>query len=160
MATRFIFLPKDAELPGSNAPQLTTINDRPVLAFDASTDESCYWTAIAPQNLSGALTAVVYYVMASATSGAVAFQLALEAITPTDALDLDATTGFATATDSGDSVPATAGYMSGQIVTLANTDSIAPADLFRLRFNRDADHAGDTATGDMLVLAIEFRDAA
>lgn len=160
MATRFIFLPKDAELPGSNAPQLTTINDRPVLAFDASTDESCYWTAIAPQNLSGTITVVIFYFMASATSGAVYVQTALEAITSGDALDLDAATSFGADNTVGDSVPATAGYMSGQLLTLSNADSISPGDLFRLRFNRDADNAGDTATGDMYVLAIEFRDSA
>lgn len=160
MATRFIFLPKDAELPGANGPQLTTVNDRPVLAFDASADEHCFWTAVAPQNMSGALSILVFYVMASANSGAIYFQAQLEAVTPTDALDLDSSTGFDTANLTGDNPAATVGYMKAQPLTLTNVDSIAPGDLFRLRFNRDADNASDTATGDLYVLAIEFRDSA
>jgi hypothetical protein len=158
MATRFIFLPGQAESP--TTAQLTVVNGRPVLAFDAATDEYAYWTAIAPQNLSGTITVVIYYFMASAVSGAVYVQTALEAITSGDALDLDASTSFGADNTVGDSVPATAGYMSGQLLTVSNADSIMPGDLFRLRFNRDADNAGDNASGDMYVLAIEFRDSA
>jgi hypothetical protein len=158
MATRYIFLPKQAELATSNPPQLTTINDRPVLAFDASTDETCYWTAVAPENLIGPLGCTVFYVMASATSGAVAWQIYLEAITSNDSIDLDATTYFDSANNGGDSVASTAGYMHAQATTINNGAGMVAGDLIRIKFNRDADSGSDTATGDFLLLALELKD--
>lgn len=160
MATRYNFSPLAAEFPASNFPQLLLSNRRPVLAFDASTDETCYWTAVAPQGLSGTLTLIILYAMASATSGSVYFQAALEAITPGDSVDTDATTSFDTANSGNDAVPGTAGYVDSVSITLTNADSIAAGDLFRLALNRDADHGSDTATGDCYVLAVELRDAA
>lgn len=160
MATRFVFTPNAAEFPASNFPALVAINGRPALGFDAATDETVRWTAIAPQGLTGTITAIVYYMMASATSGAVYFQAALEAITPGDATDLDATTSFDTANSGNGTVPATAGYEQAISITMSNADSLAAGDYFRLSLNRDADNASDTATGDCYVLAVELRDGA
>lgn len=160
MTTRLILGPLAAEFPAANFPQLLTVNARPVLAFDASTDETAYWTAIAPQGLTGAITVVVHYIMASATSGAVYFQAALEAITPGDAVDLDAGTSFDTANSGNGNVPGTAGYEQAISITMTNADSIAAGDYFRLALNRDADNGSDNAAGDCYVLTVEFRDAA
>lgn len=160
MASRFILAPESAHFPASNAALLTLINRRPVLAFDAATDESAYWTGIAPQGLTGTITVIVHYIMASATSGAVYFQAALEAITPGDAVDLDAAESFDTANSGNGTVPATAGYEQAISITMTNADSIAAGDLFRLRLNRDADNASDTAAGDAYVMAVEIRDGA
>jgi hypothetical protein len=160
MSTRAVFTPLSAEFPASNYPALTLSNRRPVLAFDAGTDEACYWTGIAPQGLTGTITVVVTYAMASATSGAVYFQAQLEAITAADATDTDATTSFDTANSGNGTVPGTAGYIQQISITMTNADSIAAADYFRLSLNRDADNASDTATGDAYVLAVELRDAA
>jgi hypothetical protein len=160
MATRYTFSPLQAEFPTSNFPQLMMVNSRPVLAFDAGTDETCYWTFVAPSNLTGALTVWVYYIMASATSGDIYFQASLEAVTGGDALDLDAATSFDSANTHGETALATAGYMRPISITLTNNDSIAADDLVRLRINRDADNASDTATGDCYVLAVALRDSA
>lgn len=163
MATRAIFLPYAAEFPAANFPQLTLSNRRPVLGFDAATDESCFWTGVAPQGFTGTVTAVITYAMANATSGTVGFQLALEALTDGDAVDTDAATSFDTVNNSASTtVPATAGYIDQISVTLTNADSIAAADYFRLSLNRDADGSAitDSATGDALVLAVELRDSA
>lgn len=160
MATRLILAPENAHFPSTNFPQFLLVNQRPVLAFDAGTDETCYWTGIAPVGLSGAITVVVHYIMASATTGALYFQGALEAITPGDAVDLDAGTSFDTANSGNGNVPATAGYEQSISITMTNADSLAAGDYFRLRLNRDADNASDTATGDAYVLAVELRDAA
>lgn len=160
MATRAVFLPHAAEFPSTNFPQLTQINQRPVLAFDAATDETAYWTDIAPQGLTGTLTLVVTYAMASATSGAVYFQAAIEAVSDGDATDLDATTSFDTANSGNATVPGTAGYIDQIAITLTNADSLAAADYYRVALNRDADNASDTATGDAYVLAVELRDGA
>lgn len=163
MATRFVGTPYSAEFPTANFPQLTRVNNHPVLAFDASTDETCYWTFIAPQVISGTITLVLYYMMASATSGTVGFQAQLEAITPGDSTDLDATTSFDSVNNSASTtVPGTAGYMQSISITMTNADAIAAGDLVRLSLNRDADGSAitDSATGDAYVLAVELRDAA
>lgn len=164
MATRFIGLPNAAEFPSSNFPQLSQANQRPVLAFDATTDEACYWADIAAQGLTGTLTLVVSFIMASATSGNIVFQAQIEAIGSGDSSpDLDSATSFDTANNSGQvSVPATAGLLKQFSITLTNADSIAVADYYRISLNRDADSttATDDAAGDCLVLATELRDGA
>lgn len=162
MATRQVFLPFGAEFPSSNFPQLIPINSRPALAFDASTDETCYWTSIAPVGLTGTLHAIIHYIAASATTGAFRFQAAIEAITPADTIDLDSATSFDTANSNGGTVPGTVGYEQSIDITLTTADSIAAGDYFRLSVNRDADGTSgtDDATGDCYVLAVEFRDAA
>lgn len=161
MATLFVFGPFGAEFPSSNFPELRLVNRRPALAFDASTDEAARWSFIAPQSLSGTLTLVVTYIMASATSGAVRFQAQLEAVTDGDTTDLDAGDSFDTANSNGETVPGTAGYISQLSITLTNADSITAGDLARLSLNRDADGTSgtDDATGDCYVLAVELRDA-
>jgi hypothetical protein len=163
MATRAIFTPLAAEFPSSNFPQLLLVNQRPVLAYDASTDETAYWTGIAAQGLTGTLTAIITYIMQSATTGTVGFQVSLEAVSDGDATDLDAGTSFDSVNNSASTtVPGTAGYIDQISVTLTNADSIAAADYFRLSVNRDADGSAitDSATGDAYVLAVELRDAA
>lgn len=139
-----------------------TVNARPVLAFDASTAETCYWTLVAPQGMTGTLTLVVSYMMASATTGKVDFAVAVEAFTSGDSVDLDATTSFDTAnTITAPTVPGTAGYMQQFSCTLTNADSAAASDYLRISLMRDAtDGTNDTATGDCYVLWCEFRDAA
>jgi hypothetical protein len=163
MATRAIFTPLSAEFPATNFPQLTISNRRPVLAFDASTDETAYWSGIAPQGLTGTVTVVITYAMASATSGTVGFQAQLEAISDGDATDTDSATSFDSVNNSASTtVPGTAGYIDQISITMTNADSMAAADYFRLSLNRDADGSAitDSATGDAYVLAVELRDAA
>lgn len=160
MATRAVFTPLSAEFPSSNFPQLTLSNRRPVLAFDAGTDETAYWTGVAPQGLTGTLTLVITYAMAAATSGNIYWQAQVEAITDGDATDTDATTSFDTANSGNGAVPGTAGYIDQISITLTNNDSLTAADYFRVSVNRDADNASDTATGDAYLLAVELRDGA
>lgn len=162
MATRAVFTPGAAEPPGTNFATPAVINDRPVLAFDATVDESIYFTDIAPQNLTGAITVVISYMMASATTGSVHFQAALEAISDGDATDLDATTSFDSYNSAGATVPGTAGQIDQISITMTNADSLTAGDYCRLKVNRDADSTSgtDDAVGDCYVLAIELRDAA
>jgi hypothetical protein len=138
---------------------LTLVNRRPALAFDAATNETAYWTGIVPQGWTGTITALVHYIMASATSGDVDIDIAVESVTDADAVDLDAGTSFDTANSTDDTtVPGTAGYLDVVSVTLTNNDSSAAGDYIRFSLTRDA--AADTATGDMYVLSVEVRDAA
>ena len=161
MTTRFVGTPLSAEFPASNYPQLTLSNRRPVLGFDASTSETCYWTTVIPQGWTAPATAVISYAMASATSGGVAFDVAVEALTSGDAVDTDAAASFDSVNTGTDAaVPATAGYMEQISVTLTNLDSAAAGDLVRISLARNVAHATDTATGDAYVFSIEIRDAA
>jgi hypothetical protein len=162
MSTRAVFLPTGVEFPSSAFCVPGLINDRPVLAFDAATDENAYWTDVAAQGFTGAVTVVITYMMASATTGAVRFQVALEAVTDGDSTDLDAGTSFDTDNSAGATVPGTAGFIDQLSVTMTNADSIAAGDYYRLRLRRDADGTSgtDDAAGDCYVLAVELRDAA
>lgn len=164
MATRYVFSPLDAEFPSTNFPQLTAIHTtarRAVLAFDATTAESAYWTGVGPQGLTGAITAVISYSMASGVSGGVAFDVAIEAVASGDATDLDAAESLDTANTGTDAaVPATAGFMEQISITLTNADALAAGELFRLKVTRAVANAADTATGDCQVHAVELRDAA
>lgn len=162
MATRYVFTPLSAEFPATNFPELTTVNRRPVLAFDPSTDETCYWTGVAPQGLTGTITAVITYISAGNT-GTVGWQAALEGVSDGDTVDLDATTSFDTVNNSASiTVPGTAGYVDQVSITLTNADGLAAGDYFRLSINRDANGSAitDSSTSDAYILAVELRDAA
>jgi hypothetical protein len=164
MATRQRWDARNVDFTGlTNIPQITALNGRLYLAFDATTDETCYLNGVAPQGLTGTLTLVVKGIMQSATSNTVGLRAAVEAVTPGDAVDLDATTSFDTinyATSAA--VPGTAGYLFETTITLTNADSMAAGDTFRIEFGRDADGTGstDSATGDFYCESIELRDAA
>lgn len=166
MASRFLFTPQSAEFPSTNFPQLMVIHSterRMVLGYDASTDEAASWLAIAPQGWTGTITAVITYVMASATTGTVGLQVSVEAVTDADATDLGAATSYDTVNNSASTtVPGTAGYIDQIIITLTNNDSSAAADLLRFKLNRDADGSAitDSATGDLYFLSMEIRDGA
>lgn len=156
--SRFNFSPYAFE-PGTAFPQLLVTNTRPMLAFDASTDETCQWTAIAPQGLTGGITVKAYYCMASATSGTVVMGAAIEAITDGDTTpDLDSASSFAAATLGTVAVPGTAGVMDVLSIAISNTDSIAAGDYFRVLFYRDADSASDGASGDCYLTMLEVTD--
>lgn len=164
MATRGVYLPNGAEFPSTNFPQLTIANTterRPVLAYDAATKETAQWTDVAPQGLTGTLTAIITYIMASATTGNVVWLAAIEAITDGDAApNLASAASFDTDNSATSAVPGTAGLIKQVSITLTTNDSLAAADYFRLRIARDAANASDTAAGDAQLLAVEFRDAA
>lgn len=163
MATRAVFTPPSAEFyDTTNFPALTTVNGRMVLAFDATTDENICWTSVVPQGLTGTITVVISYFMASATTGAVRWQCQLECVTASDALDLDAATSFDTANTAGGTVGGVAGYMTQTTVTMSNTDAMTAGDVYRLRVSRDADGTSgtDDATGDAYLWTVELRDAA
>ena len=152
------FLPLSAEFPTSNYPALLQDGQaRHYLAFDDTTDETCYWTSVANQSLTGTLNAIIKY-RGVATSGTFLPVCAIEAITAGDAVDTDSTSSFDTDnTPSAVTVPATAGYEEEVTVTLTSKDSIAAGDYYRLRLFRDV--SGDNHFGDIHVFSVELRDS-
>ncbi|MHC4695142.1 MAG: hypothetical protein ACYTFA_00185 [Planctomycetota bacterium] len=146
-------------LPSANAPDLDVVQDRPFLAFDDSTVETAHSKAVAMpgQYGGGALKASIAYMMASATSGKVDFEVSVEAVTDGDSTDLDASDSFDAANAINAIVPATAGYLAVLTVTLTNKDNVAPGDMLRIKIERDPDDAtDDTAGGDARVLWVEI----
>lgn len=160
MASREALLPFAAELPTANFPQLLVVNNRPCLAFDASTRESAIFTVPVPQGITGTPSLTCFFIMASATTGGIAFDIDVEAVASGDALDLDASTSFDTVNTGTANVPATAGNMATCAVTLTNADGMVAGDYARFRITRATDNASDTATGDLYFLLGEIRDSA
>src|SRR6185436_20053948 len=123
---------------------------RPYLAFDAATDEAAYWTLRALQGLTGTMTLVIDYIMASATSNAVRWGASVEAVTDGDSTDLDAGESVDTENTTDVTVPGTAGFIDQASITLTNQDSVAAGDYVRIRVRRVGSNGADTATGDAL----------
>jgi len=132
---------------------LTSVNQRPAVAFGATLDSSYDWSFIATEpTIPDSI--VLYYIMASATSGTVQFSAAVEAITDADATDLDAVEGFDTQNLAAlTTVKGTAGYLGKVRIALNNDDSMTAGDQVRIRVTRHA--MLDSATGNALLLAVE-----
>jgi len=158
--SRASLTPFSAELPSTNAPQLIVVNGRPCLGYDATTQETAYWSLMAPQGIDPSpLTISIAYMMASATTGGIALGVSVEAITDGDATDLDAATSFDSInTGTVASVPGTAGYIDVLTITLTNNDSLAAADYLRISVARVVADSADTATGDLYLLTADLRD--
>jgi hypothetical protein len=127
--------------------------------FDAATDEALDFTGVMPAHYGGGgLTIAILFMMSSATSGNVVLDVLLERHGATD--DLDSSL-FAAANSGTQAVPGTSGYIGTATVTFtdgADMDSIAAGDHFRLRVNRDANNAADTAAGDLELVAVYVKE--
>lgn len=162
MASLVTFTAVSAEFPSTNFPDLTTINPterRHVLAFDDTTEESCAWTWTAPVGVTAPLTADVFFVMATATTGTVAFGVSIEAINPdVDTVNLVVATDYDTENvGTAQTVPGTVGFLGSQTITLTNDDGITDGYGVRIKL---AGKTTGTATGDALVTALAIRDSA
>lgn len=154
-----LFTPAGYEPTSTNYATLGTRNQHPTLDFDTTTQESAVWTAVLPSTYAGGgLTVDVYFAAASATSGTIGWDVAIERI-DASSLDIDADS-FATAqTVTAATVPGTSGQVlksSVAITSGANMDSLAAGEAFRIRLRRDV--ATDTATGDAQLLAMIVRE--
>lgn len=160
MTQNFVLtLTPDAFVPPSSAhADRGVIQNRPYLAFDASTVEAMYSNPFrmpVAYTGSGTLKAAIQYAAASATSGKFDFEVSVEALTVADAIDTDSTSSFDTANAVNGTVPGTAGYLGELVATLTNKDSVAAGDYVRIKLERDADDAtDDTATGDARVYSV------
>jgi hypothetical protein len=158
-ATLLIFDPRSATPKGDA--QLELANDRPVLAFDGASNETAVFESVVPQGYAaGTVDAKIFYIMSTATSGDIDWDVEVEAVTDGDAFDLDASDGFAT-TNAGTTtaVPGTAGHLDVVTVTLTNDDGLAAGDYIRFRLTRDVVTGGGTpATGDARLTKLEIRE--
>jgi hypothetical protein len=157
--TLLVFDARSNVAPTSNAATLALANVRPLLVFSGTVDQSAVFEAVMPQAYAGGtLTAEVYFIMATDTSGDIDWDVFVEAITAADTVDLDAGDSFDSinSTD-GTTVPGTAGYLAVVAVTLTDKDSVSAGDHVRFKVQRGA--ADDTANGEARLLKVEIREA-
>lgn len=159
MATGTIILPvQSAKIGGafvSTGAQIEGGAGQWKLLYDASQGETGIWQFRLPANYSTTPTIKLQYVMASATSGGVVFDVDIMAVSDGDAVGIG--TASFDAINTGSAIVAnTAGYMQELSLTLLTVDSMLAGDLVCLRVTRDVADAGDTATGDMQLLAASF----
>lgn len=166
MATAYAYHgPGDAYYPTSNpaTPTLAQGSSFPVpgIAFDATTQETIFFTGVLFGYGSGNITATVYWEADTASSGGVVWEIALAAITPnTDSQDLE-TKAFATAQQAADTHLGTTGQRLHSVdITISNLDSITALDKYALRLRRVPADGSDTMTGDAIFtdLALAFSD--
>jgi len=156
MATGTILLPvQSAKISGAyvgSTPQIDGGDTAWKLLFDATTEEECLYQFRLPSNYSTSPVLKLQYSMASAITGAVAFNAEIMAISPSDAASVN-TASFDGVNVGSGTVGGTAGYVEEISITLSSVDSMVANDLVLLRLSRDPADAGDTATGDAELLA-------
>lgn len=143
-------------LPATNYPQFTTRNQHPLLAFDATTQETAYWDLVLPSSYAGGgLTFIIGSVAGSATSGTVGWGVSVEKGPGTD---YDADNFGTESLGTPVTVDAASGKPSTQTLTVsqANCGSPVAGDKLRIRIRRDV--ANDTATGDAQLDWVEVRE--
>ena len=130
------------------------------LDFDPSTAEYAWWTFPLPARYTpaGAIRLELSW-QANAIANSCVWAARLGAITPADVDTFPehvpaAATTVTTATDTTE-----ARRLNRTTITLANLDSVAPADLVTLVLYRDAAGAGDTLTVDAELLAVTLEFA-
>lgn len=131
------------------------------LAFDASTNESAqsvHFAMPAAYTGSGTLKADIFFIMASATSGNVVWNVSVNAVSSGDSEDLTAVSGYDTANTSTVAVPGTAGYLTRTTIDLTNKDGVVAGDYVRLLLTRNASSGSDTASGDAYVGLVVLRE--
>lgn len=129
-------------------------NAQPVLDFDADTDEEAVFAGIAPSHYAaGGFTVILHLWFSSATSGVAVVDVQVER----GSTDADADS-FAAVTSGEATANGTSGIETQLTIVVANMDSIVAGDHFRMKVRRDANHANDTATGDMELMSAEVRE--
>ncbi len=152
-ACRVVFKPYDNEPPASDFATLDMRNSRPLLAFDATTQEGAVFSGCLDGYAGGGLAVTIFTTMSIAISGTIKFDAAFER-TELSAGDIDSDS-FATAqTETAITVPVTPGEVFAFTIYFNDSelDGLEDGDPFRLRIRRDP--ANDTAGGDAHVMMV------
>ena len=136
--------------------------------FDDTTPEMARLGGVIPDNFDPATAPdlLVYYSMASATSGKLDMEAAAIIISADDPTDIDLAAADAV-NAANETVPGTVGYPGLLTIPMTNFQNVntggadedaAAGDLFVIEVERDADDGtDDTATGDAEVRAVVLR---
>ena len=156
--TLVVFTPLHNEPPAANAATIDLRNQHPVLDFDATTGEIAIFSTIMPRNYAGGgVTVYAHWAASTATSGTIGWLVGFERIGT--AQDMDTDSFAADNTITATTVSGTSGIVVITNVTFtdgADMDSVAVGETFRLKITRDV--AGDSATGDAELRAVEIKE--
>lgn len=152
------FKPDDAEQPATNFATLVVRNNHPVLAYDAATDETVYFTGVVPDwydDTSG-ISVIVHWAAATATTGNVIWSATVEEMNATTDIDADS---FGTEVTTTQTTLGTSGFVRSTTMNLtrAQADTISANSTFRVRVRRNASNVGDTMAGDAQIVAVHVR---
>lgn len=157
----FVWLPDHSIHPSAPAATVVTRNNHKLLAFDDTTEERVYIHGVMPESYSGgALTVGIFWCAATATSGTVQWETAIQRIEE-DVDDIDGINP-STPVQNGTAAPSVAGYINPNGHTHAAgtpVDNITGGDAFVIRVRRLAADAGDTMVGDAQILRITLRES-
>jgi hypothetical protein len=152
----------DAQLVAGDEPALAFRKiGRPVMVFDDTIEMAAVSVELILSPVfsgSGVLTADIILAANEDSTNDVAFDIFIEAVTPNnDTLDM----ALATSWDSANSATISlSGTTTGDpvllSVPLANDDSIAVGDVFRIGIRRDTDSANDDAVGNLYIFTCEI----
>jgi hypothetical protein len=148
------------ELPATNPAGRDERNGHRILDFDAAADEVAILAGVLPRHYTaGGITIALYWMAATATSGNVVWDAAVERhAAGTD--DLDADSFAAAVAASAAATSGTSGVVTVTSIALTNSqiDGLLAGESFRLRIRRLGTNAGDTMTGDAELLRVEVRE--
>jgi hypothetical protein len=141
-----------AETPSSNYAVFTTRNNIALLAFNDTTQYSCFWTLTMPPyvNLASGIKVNLVWIAASATANSVVWGAKVDRAEAGDnptSDSYDASTNEVTT-----ACNATNGKISITTITITGIDSTAAGDMFRLQVYRNAGSASDNMVGDSQLL--------
>lgn len=162
--TLCIFTSLHATYPSSNYATPDLRNLHPVLDFDGSTDEECYFEGVMPSHYGGGSIVIDLYVaLTSATSGTSRWQTDIERINSAGP-DLDSDSFTGSFQSNGGSASGTSGIPTAISITHTNgaqMDSLAAGEPFRLKVRRDADGTSgtDDITTDAELVRVVIREA-
>jgi hypothetical protein len=156
--TMAVFRPSDAEQPATNFGTFGSRNNHPILAFDAATIETVYFTGVIPEwyDNSTGIDVQVFWVAATAVTGNAIWTAAIELMDGSTDIDADS---FGTVISRTQTAPGTSGVTATAIMsfTRAQADNITAGSPFRVRITRDASNAGDTMAGDAQLTSVQVR---
>ena len=145
-----IFPVQGAKLPTANAALIDGGETNWRLLFDDSATCMAWWQFRMPHDYNAAGNAFIQYSTLSGVSNAIAMGVAIMAITPGDAVDVN-TESFATYNTGAASGVWTVGQVYNMTIPLTSLDSLAANDFVKVRLLRDVG-ATDSLTGQVEVL--------
>ena len=156
-AWQLSWMPYDAALPDTDYATLDSRNNRPVLDFDDTTQETCYFEGVLPNSYSGGgVTITLLSALTSATTGTLGYLVAFERI-EVGVTDLDSDSFGSTFVVTATTVPGTSGVTMLQTLNLSDgaaMDNLLAGERFRLRIQRNV--SLDTAVGDAELVSVSM----